>query len=100
VPYVFAARTVVHLIVGPARDERCVVLSLSCGASLRRGVRSASALCGCLLRGGKTVTRRLTPKQLAAWQPLFDNARKMRSLLAELQELTLQAIGAGDQDNT
>ena len=99
-PYVFAARTVVHLIVGPARDERCVVLSLSCGASLRRGVRSASALCGCLLRGGKTVTRRLTPKQLAAWQPLFDNARKMRSLLAELQELTLQAIGAGDQDNT
>jgi len=100
VPYVFAARTVVHLIVGPARDERCVVLSLSCGASLRQGVRSATALCGCLLRGGKTVTRRLTPKQLAAWQPLFDNARKMRSLLAELQELTLQAIGADDQDNT
>ena len=32
-----AARTVVHLIVGPARDERCVVLSLSCGARLRPG---------------------------------------------------------------
>jgi hypothetical protein len=30
------ARTVVHLIVGPARDERCV-LSLSCGARLRPG---------------------------------------------------------------
>ena len=44
--------------------------------------------------GGKTVTRRLTPGQLAAWQPLFDNARKMRDLLAELQELTLRAIGA------
>ena len=43
---------------------------------------------------GKTVTRRLTPEQLAAWQPLFDNARKIRDLLAELQELTLQAIGA------
>jgi len=27
----------VHLIVGPARDERCVVLSLSCGARLRPG---------------------------------------------------------------
>ena len=50
--------------------------------------------------GGKTITRRLTPQQLAAWQPLFDNARKMRSLLAELQELTLQAISADDQDNT
>ena len=30
-------KTVVHLIVGPARDERCVVLSLSCGARLRPG---------------------------------------------------------------
>ena len=44
--------------------------------------------------GGKTVTRRLTPEQLAAWQPLFDNARKIRDLLAELQELTLQAVEA------
>jgi hypothetical protein len=35
--YASAARTVVHLIVGPARDERCVVLSLSCGARLRPG---------------------------------------------------------------
>jgi hypothetical protein len=35
--YASAARTVVPLIVGPARDERCVVLSLSCGARLRPG---------------------------------------------------------------
>jgi hypothetical protein len=27
----------VHLIVGPARDERCVVLPLSCGVRLRPG---------------------------------------------------------------
>jgi hypothetical protein len=40
--------------------------------------------------GGKTVTRRLTPAELTAWQPLFDNARKIRALLAELQDLTLQ----------
>ena len=39
--------------------------------------------------GGKTVTRRLTEAELADWQPLFDNAKKMRTLLAELQELTL-----------
>ena len=49
---------------------------------------------------GKTVTRRLTDAELAAWQPLFDNARNIRKLVAELQELTLQAIGADDQDKT
>jgi hypothetical protein len=42
--------------------------------------------------GGKTVTRRLTPRELAEYQPLFDNARKLRALLAELQGLTLQII--------
>src|SRR5262249_58838143 len=42
--------------------------------------------------GGKTITRRLTPEQLATWQPLFDNAKKLRALLTELQELTLAII--------
>ena len=41
---------------------------------------------------GKTVTRRLTPRELAEYQPLFDNAKKLRALLAELQDLTLQII--------
>jgi hypothetical protein len=50
--------------------------------------------------GGKTVTRRLTPAELADWQPLFDNAKKIRALLAELQDLTLQIIEASpDQSN-
>jgi len=44
--------------------------------------------------GGKTITRRLTAEQLADWQPLFENARNLRALLAELQELTLAVIGA------
>jgi len=49
--------------------------------------------------GGKTVTRRLTPAELAAWQPLFDNAKKIRALLAELQDLTLEIIEASpDQE--
>ena len=43
---------------------------------------------------GKTVTRRLTPAELADWQPLFDNAKKIRALLAELQDLTLEIIEA------
>ena len=46
--------------------------------------------------GGKTITRRLTPEQLAAWQPLFDNAKKLRALLAELQELTLAIVEASN----
>ena len=41
---------------------------------------------------GKTVTRRLTQAELTAWQPLFDNAKKIRALLAELQDLTLGMI--------
>jgi hypothetical protein len=44
---------------------------------------------------GKTVTRRLSPEQLAEYQPLFDNAKKLRTLLAELQDLTLQIIEEG-----
>ena len=47
--------------------------------------------------GGKTVTRRLTPRELAEYQPLFDNARKLRALLAQLQDLTLQII---EEDST
>ena len=42
--------------------------------------------------GGKTVTRRLSPAELADYQPLFDNAKKIRTLLAELQDLTMQVI--------
>ena len=45
--------------------------------------------------GGKTVTRRLTPAELAEYQPLFDKAKRLRVLLAELQDLTLEIIEAG-----
>jgi hypothetical protein len=47
--------------------------------------------------GGKTVTRKLTPAELTEYQPLFDNAKKLRALLAELQDLTLQII---EEDST
>jgi hypothetical protein len=44
--------------------------------------------------GGKTVTRRLTPAELAEYQPLFNNAKKLRGLLSELQDLTLEIVEA------
>jgi hypothetical protein len=45
--------------------------------------------------GGKTATRRLTDAELAEYQPLFDNAKKLRALLSQLQNLTLEIIKAG-----
>ncbi|MCA1671440.1 MAG: hypothetical protein LC799_04305 [Actinobacteria bacterium] len=41
---------------------------------------------------GKTVTRMLTDDELADYQPLFDNARKLRALVSELQELTVELV--------
>jgi hypothetical protein len=48
---------------------------------------------------GKTVTRRLTQAELTAWQPLFDNAKKIRALLAELQDLTLEITGTSPRQD-
>ena len=41
---------------------------------------------------GKTVTRVLSQEQHEAYQPLFDNDRRLRSLLAELEQLGLEII--------
>ena len=41
--------------------------------------------------GGRTRTRLLTPEQLVRYQPWFDNARRLRELLAELEGLSLRA---------
>ena len=53
--YASAARTIVRLIVGSTPDERCVVLSLSCGARLRPGIRSATALCDACCAAGVAI---------------------------------------------
>jgi hypothetical protein len=41
---------------------------------------------------GKTVTRFLTEEQLARYQPWFDNAKRIKELLAKLQIASLHAI--------
>jgi hypothetical protein len=38
---------------------------------------------------GKTVTRTLSPQQLQRYQSGFDNARRMRQILAELEALSI-----------
>ncbi len=45
----------------------------------------------------KTVTRVLTDEQLRDYQAWFDNARKLRALVAELHSLSLEIIGEDKQ---
>ena len=84
---------------GPALPGTLTVRAYACGKPSCRCHADPPQLHGPYAEwtrkiGGKTVTRRLTPAELADWQPLFDNARKLRALLAELQELTLAIIEA------
>ena len=86
---------------GPALPGTLVVRAYECGKPRCRCHTSPAARHGPYAEwtrkiDGKTVTRRLTPEQLADWQPLLDNAKKLRALLAELQELTLAIIEASD----
>jgi hypothetical protein len=39
---------------------------------------------------GKTLTRNLTDDQVARYRPWFDNAQRLRELLAELEHLSLR----------
>jgi hypothetical protein len=85
---------------GPALPGTLLVRSYACGKPRCRCHASPPVLHGPYAEwtrkiGGKTITRRLTSQELAAWQPLFDNARKIRELIAELHEHTLQAIETG-----
>ena len=42
---------------------------------------------------GKTVTRLLTEEQWTDYEPWFANAKRLRSLVAELESLSLREIG-------
>ena len=46
-------------------------------------------------KNGKTATRILTDDQLADYRPWFDNHRRLRELITELEELSL-AIAEAD----
>jgi hypothetical protein len=41
-------------------------------------------------KDGKTATRILTDDQLADYQPWFDNHKRLRELITELEELSLE----------
>jgi hypothetical protein len=45
---------------------------------------------------GKTLTRRLSPEQMARYGPWFDNAKHLRELIAELEALSLGIAERGE----
>jgi len=49
---------------------------------------------------GKTVTRVLTPEQLEDYRPLMDNAKRLRELVTQLQDLTLEVLDSDDRWRT
>jgi len=50
---------------------------------------------------GKTVTRTLSTEQAERYKPLFDNSRRLRALIAELEELSVGVVtGAEGWDRT
>ena len=76
------------------------------GSVVERHMRCGKAACRCKadppeLHGpyvqwtwrvqGKTVTRYLSPEQLARYQPWFDNARRLHQLVTELEALSPRA---------
>lgn len=42
--------------------------------------------------GTKTITRTLSPSQVERYRPWFDNARRLRELVHELEALSVQTI--------
>jgi len=48
----------------------------------------------------KTVTRVLSPDQFEDYRPLFDNAKRLRELVTDLQSLTLDVVGSDDRWRT
>jgi len=84
---------------GPALPGTLTVRAYACGKPSCRCHADPPRLHGPYAEwtrkiGGKTVTRRLTPVELTDYQPLFDNAKKLRALLTDLQDLTLKIIEA------
>jgi hypothetical protein len=50
-------------------------------------------------KGGKTATRILSDEQFADYRPWFDNHRRLRELVAELEELSLDIAEADPRWN-
>jgi hypothetical protein len=93
----------------PAPDTREIAALGPClpGSLVERTTRCGSPRCRCRsdpahlhgpypswIRkvGSRTVTRTLSQDQLERYRPLFDNTRRLRELISELEALYAQAV--------
>jgi hypothetical protein len=82
---------------GYALPGSVVIRSTACGKPVCRCKADPPELHGPYVSwirrdDGKPVTRKLTPEQEQRYRPWFDNARRLRELLTELENLSLEAF--------
>jgi hypothetical protein len=85
--------------IGFALPGSLVLRTTACGKAGCRCQADPAVLHGPYLTwtrtmNGKTITRKITQDQQAHYQAWFDNARKLRQLLTQLEALSLQAFEA------
>lgn len=82
---------------GYALPGSVVIRSTACGKAVCRCKAHPPELHGPYVSwirrsDGKPVTRKLTPEQEQRYRPWFDNARRLRELVTELETLSLEAF--------
>jgi hypothetical protein len=83
--------------LGPCLPGSLVERTTRCGSPRCRCRTDPDRLHGPYLSwirkaGTKTVTRTLTPEQAEHYRPLFDNTKRLRELVTELEALSAQAV--------
>lgn len=83
--------------LGPCLPGSLVMRTTRCGTPTCRCHRDPAQLHGpypTWIRkvGDKSVTRTLNPAQLQRYRPMFDNAKRLRELVNELEELSARAV--------
>lgn len=90
------------------RDELGAIDGVLPGSVVERRMRCGKSTCRCRAdppelhgpylqwtrRGtdGRTVTRYLSPDQVERYRPWFDNARRLREIVSELEEFSLRVV--------
>jgi hypothetical protein len=83
--------------IGYALPGSIVVRNTACGKAVCRCKANPPELHGPYVSwirrtDGKPVTRKLTPEQEQRYRPWFDNAKRLRELVTELETLSLEAF--------
>lgn len=83
--------------IGYALPGSVVVRSTACGKAVCRCKADPPQLHGPYVSwirksDGKPITRKLTPAQEQRYRSWFDNARRLRELVTELENLSLEAF--------